>query len=436
LGRGVYPYPFSISERKLSSIKFKYNIGDVIKDSSRELEIIDRYCVKKEKKKNGKAYYLNEKWYKYRCLKCGNEDSVIEYSLHFQNCGCNACHVSSRKTVKGVNDISTTAPWMIPYFVNPNDAFIYHKYSKVKTKFKCLDCGRVYEKSIGLVNANHGVACACSDGWSYPNKFMYFLLEQIGVNFTPEKIFDWSKNRIYDDYIEYNGLKIITEQHGNQHYDRPIHHSRSLEQEKENDKLKRDLALNNGIGHYFVIDCRESSKEYIKKNICKSGLLELLDVNQDDIDWEQCSVFASSNIVKAVCNFLNENPSMAIDDVAAHFKFSKKTIFRYQRLGKQNGWIKYSNRKQLLNKPAYNSKPVYCHENGNYYGSAFVACECMFSNATEGSAKRLKVCIGRNITYKDHNFSFVTQEEFNRVKSESPEKCFGDFFNLKEDKHD
>ena len=24
----------------------------------------------------------------------------------------------------------------------------------------------------------------------------------------------------------------------------------------------------------------------------------------------------------------------------------------------------------------------------------------------------------------------VTQEEFNRVKSESPEKCFGDFFNL------
>lgn len=31
---------------------------------------------------------------------------------------------------------------------------------------------------------------------------------------------------------------------------------------------------------------------------------------------------------------------------------------------------------------------------------------------------------------KDNKFSFVTQEEFNRVKSESPEKCFVDFFNL------
>lgn len=410
--------------------EFKYNIGDVIKDSSRELEIIDRYCVNKEKKKNGRTYSLNEKWYKYKCLKCGNEDSVVEYSLHSQNCGCNACHISSRKIVKGVNDISTTAPWMVPYFVNPNDAFIYNRCSKVKTKFKCLDCGRIYEKSIHLVYASHGVACACSDGWSYPNKFMYSLLEQIGVDFTPEKTFDWSKNRIYDDYIEYNGLKIITEQHGKQHYDRPIRDSRSLEQEQENDELKQNLALNNGIDYYFVIDCRESNKEYIKENICKSGLLDLLNVNQDDIDWEQCSAFATSNIVKAVCDFLNKNPSMPIDDVATHFKFSKKTVYRHQRLGKQNGWIRYGNRRQLLKKSAYNSKPVYCHENGEYYRNAFTACEHIFGNATEGSAKRLKVCIRGNTLYKNYSFSFVTQEEFNRVKSESPEKCFGDFFNL------
>ena len=160
---------------------------------------------------------------------------------------------------------------------------------------------------------------------------------------------------------------------------------------------------------------------------------QLLNAKPDDIDWEQCSCFATSNLVKTVCDYLNDNPVMKMADIASHFRISKKTVKRYQDLGKQNGWIIPINRSQLLidnNKMASKSKPVFCHENGNYYRNAFTACECMFGNATEGSSKRLRVCIGRNITYKDYNFSFVTQEEFNRVKSESPEKCFGDFFNL------
>ena len=50
---------------------------------------------------------------------------------------------------------------------------------------------------------------------SYPNKFLFSFFEQLGANFTPEKTFDWSENRRYDDYIILpNGETLICENHG------------------------------------------------------------------------------------------------------------------------------------------------------------------------------------------------------------------------------
>ena len=424
-------------------MKYKYNIGDVITSNNRNLTIIDREIreIERRHRTDNKPFKQRLKFYKYHCNDCGNEDWIKEHYLDDTKYStrCNVCCKTPQKVVKGINDVATTTPWMVPYFVDIEDAYTHTKYSKAKVDFKCPDCGRIYNRGIDHIHITHGVKCVCGDGWSYPNKFMYSVLEQIGVDFATEKKFDWSENKFYDDYIEFGGLKIITEQHGLQHYGKQINLSRSLEQEKSNDELKRNLALDNGIDYYFIIDCRESDKDYIKNSICQSGLLELLNAKPDDIDWEQCSCFATSNLVKTVCDYLNENPIMKIADIASHFRIAKNTVKRYQDIGKQNGWIIPINRSQLLidnNKMASKSKPVFCHENGNYYRNAFIACDCMFGNATEGSSKRLRVCIGRKITYKDHNFSFVTQEEFNRVKSESPEKCFGDFFNLKGKAHD
>ena len=47
---------------------------------------------------------------------------------------------------------------------------------------------------------------------------------------------------------------------------------RTLEEEQENDELKKSLAIKNGIKDYLVIDCRESEMEFIKSNILKSQL--------------------------------------------------------------------------------------------------------------------------------------------------------------------
>ena len=102
---------------------FKYDIGHTFTTFGRNLEIIDREYRSKDKVKNGKTYSANEKWYFYRCNVCGNEEWIYEYCLgDYMKTGCNVCGNARKKVAKGVNDISTTAPWMLKYFVNPEDA--------------------------------------------------------------------------------------------------------------------------------------------------------------------------------------------------------------------------------------------------------------------------------------------------------------------------
>ena len=52
---------------------FKLKIGDEIKDEGRDITIIDREY--RERNTDGK--YRNDKWYKYRCNKCGWDEGWI-----------------------------------------------------------------------------------------------------------------------------------------------------------------------------------------------------------------------------------------------------------------------------------------------------------------------------------------------------------------------
>lgn len=301
--------------------KFKLEIGNIINSYNRKLKIINREYRPKIAHSHGREFTSNEKWYQYECLECGNKDWIVETALcDNQHIGCNVCSTRPKKVAPGINDIATTAPWMVKYFGNPEDATKYTKTTKQVIEFTCPDCGRKHYKSIGSVYTSHNLSCPCQDGWSYPNKFMYSILEQAGVNFESEKLFDWSNDRRYDDYIEYNGLKIITEQHGKQHYEREINKdSRTVEEEQENDKMKHNLAIQNGIDYYFIIDCRESTKEYIQNSVLNSGLFSILNINPKDIDFNKCDEFATSNIVKQFCNYKNEHPEMTIREIAPLF---------------------------------------------------------------------------------------------------------------------
>ena len=111
----------------MTEVKWKYEIGDnIIGETKNHAAIIDLTIVdkkieqKKLKKKDRKSGYqnLNEKWYKYHCNICNNEDWISESNLVYSHVGCNVCGFNSQKVLVGYNDIATTAPQLIKFLKN------------------------------------------------------------------------------------------------------------------------------------------------------------------------------------------------------------------------------------------------------------------------------------------------------------------------------
>ncbi len=195
----------------------------------------------------------------------------------------------------------------------------------------------------------HGFIChKCGDGISYPEKFMFSVLEQLEVDFITqyskpnEK---WCNNYRYDFYFEHNNEKYILETHGLQHYKKCTW--KTLTQVKENDKLKKELALQNGIKeeNYIIIDCRKSELEWIKKNVLNSKLNEIFDLNK--IDWLKCEEFGRKNIIKVVCEYwCNRKNNETASDLSKIFKLNRNTIAKYLKQGCDIGWCIYEPKKE------------------------------------------------------------------------------------------
>lgn len=420
---------------------FRHSIGDNFTDFGRNIMIIERKYVDKTAKRREKAYIRHEKVYKYKCLKCGNEDWLTEDLISGkQHIGCNACCSPPHKLVVGVNDITTTAPWMIKYFQGGSEeAKKYFKFCKTTIDMVCPDCGRIHKSTPHKVYNAHNLTCPCQDGWSYPNKFMYALLEQLGVNFQPEKIFKWSDGRVYDDYIEYKDLKIITEQHGAQHYKKPLHkNGKTVKEEQKNDFLKYQHAIKNGISNYIVIDSNTSSLEHMKQSILDSGLLYLLDKNNDDVNWIKCHDFATSNLSKLVCLYKDSHQDKTLHEIADIFKISYKTILHYVKTGSTLGWCTYEKFEDMIEKRKtgnvlVNTRPIHCLTNNRYYRSSKVFVEkYLTETGTKLCDRNIRsVCNGKRNHVNNMKFEYITQEEFNKIKSDTPNIVYGNYFKIK-----
>ena len=69
-----------------------------------------------------------------------NEKFISEYNL-LKGQGCACC--SGDIVVKGINDIATTHPKMIQYFVNKEDIYTHSYSSNEKILMKCPNCGYI-----------------------------------------------------------------------------------------------------------------------------------------------------------------------------------------------------------------------------------------------------------------------------------------------------
>ena len=340
----------------LFSNVFSYEIGDIINN----LRITDRYFKYKGNDK---------KQYKYTCLNCGWDNGEISEPNLKLGKGCGCC--SGHKVVPGINDITTTDPWMIKYFQGGEDEASQYTSGSNKRIFPiCPECNRIKDKSlqINVIKQNHSIGCNCSKTTSYPNKFIFKMLDQLQVQFSPEKVFEWAKFAMYDFYFvsSQDNKEYVIEAdgglgHGNYGTDFQKIESLYLDYRKDM------IAEKHGV-KVIRIDCKESSLDYIKNNILNSELKNILNLN--DVNWELCSEYALNNIVKEICAlYKNGNTVSEIHNIYQHL--SKNAIRNYLHRGTEVNWCNYdgkqncieTSRKNGLN----NAKEIIVFGNNNNY---------------------------------------------------------------------
>jgi ribosomal protein S27E len=283
---------------------------------------------------------LNAKGYWFKCLDHPEHESEQKNingftNLIINNISCAQC-----------NSISITHPHLIKYLINKKDALKYSRGSNKKVPMKCPECG--HEKKINFNNLiNSGFGCpSCSDHIPFTEKFLFNFLEQLKKNFQIQltKItFKWCNSYRYDFYI--NDINCIIETHGLQHYEEKRGNWGDLAEIQKNDKDKEELAKENNIENYIILDCRYSELDWIKSSIMKSKLPQLLNFKENDIDWFKCYEYACSNLVKTICDLWNSEKNIV--RIVEKLKLCRSTIRKYLKQGAKLNWCNYDPIKEI-----------------------------------------------------------------------------------------
>lgn len=351
---------------------YLYQLGQrVIKDNL-DLTITKRF--RKSDPSKTKTYFI-------KCNKCGFDSeketykngerfeySIEEYNLKNQQ----YCPCCSFKLVQvGINDIPTTAPWMVPYFQGGYDEA--KKYSQSSTKkllFKCPDCGELKHNktSIQQLYKLGKISCVCQDGMSLPERIMYYILLETKIDFEYQYSPEWckyfvqgeEKSGIYDFYFCLNENKYIVEMDGAFHFSKHFK-GKSVKEQQIIDNLKDSVAIENGV-NVIRVDCRNSKFEYIKESIISSELSKILQL--DNLRWEYIQDNTQKNICKIVCNdYSLKNQDTIL--LSEKYHLSRTTIINYLNIGNKNKWCSYKGNKRTVYQYDLNGNLIRKWESGN-----------------------------------------------------------------------
>lgn len=311
-------------------------VGDIIEVSTGKIKIKELIRNKDNKKE-----------YVFECLECGWKHGIINEGNLKKRQGCGCC--ANRVLVLGINTVYDTDKWMIPYFINPNDAKTHTFGSNEKGLLHCPICKIPKENMrICTLHRDKDIHCeVCWDGFSYGEKYTYSLLKQLGLQVKRHKYFEWSKNvhseipslcgnKEYDFHIKINNEDCVIETNGLQHYEECSFSRRGLYEEQENDKLKEKIALENEIRNenYIMIDCRYSNPQFIKENILNNEKMKnKFDLSK--IDWNKCDQEALKPYIIKAIDYYNEGINhMKIADI---MEIDFKTVKRYLKRAREHG---------------------------------------------------------------------------------------------------
>lgn len=399
---------------------FKLNIGDTLKDKKRNLTILD----KEYRIDSGNT---RRKHYLYICNNCNVENWAEESNLLTGQKGCPRCSRNPTPYL-GVNTIYDVAPWMMELGVSEEDAKTHTPQSNKKIEVVCPHCKNKKNITVSGIYKYKSIGCKhCGDSVTYPERIMINILSQLNIEFEIQYSEVWSMDRRYDFYFNLNNQKIIVETHGEQHYKQAKNFKRTLKEEQENDKLKKNLALINGIDKYIVIDCRYSDLKWIKNNILNSELPNLLDLS--NINWLKCEKSSLPNLIKEICDYWNnkeewETTQTIADNNSWGIK-SKETIRNYLKKGTKLGWCEYNPKEEVVksskNNGKKNAKKVEIFKEGVSLG-IFESCTSLSEQSEEIFGVKLlvknisNVCKGRQSNHKGFTFKYATETEENNIK--------------------
>ena len=294
---------------------------------------------------------INKKGYWFKCLdhpEHVSEQKRINGFVHGQkgNLDCNQC-----------NKIIITHPYIIKDLVNKEDAYKYSYGTSKKLAMKCFDCG--FEKKMFVFDfIKDGFGCPrCSDGKSYPEKFVFNMLEQITKlnkikEFETEKRFDWLIYEFRDElrrgkldgYFEVNSKAYVIEMDGGFHEKDNKMSGQTKEESKFIDDEKDRLCEEHGI-EVIRIRSVKSELEHIKNNIIQSILPKILNFKESDIDWLKCHEAGVRNLVKVICNMWREGTIDTLE-ISNKVKIGRNTAVRYLNQGAELGWCNYNGREE------------------------------------------------------------------------------------------
>lgn len=213
-----------------------------------------------------------------------------------------------------------------------DDEYISEKH---KHNWKCLDCGSVFKMSFDTLKCKGLLCKQCSDGLPSTEKFLYFLLKEIKLDFDFQKMLEVSNRRYYDFYIK--SLNLIIELHGQQHYINSTY-MKSLEFQEKNDKEKREFAISSGF-NYIEIDCSNSSFEWLNKSFTDS-LSNYIDFSK--LDMRKIFEESKKSMLIMVCDYWNNKSELeTTTSLVKIFKLSHVTISKYLKRGAKLGICSY-----------------------------------------------------------------------------------------------
>lgn len=360
---------------------------------------------------------------------------------------CRACGTKKKHAnyIKRNDCLAETHPHISNMLINKEDAHTHTPHSNKEVAFRCNECNHVFNKAIQLVTQTLSVLFCprCSDGIKYPEKFVRSLLMQLGEDHVRQKLFKgWfysedGKNikKYYDFYIK--RINCIIEVHGEQHFVETFKRlgGRTLNEEQENDRQKKEKALEEGIheNNYIVIDAKISSLEYLKDSILNSRFIDFFDLSK--VDWDKCHEDALKTIVKTACDEWN-NGMKSTKEISIKLGLGQKTVIKYLKQGAEIGWCDYNAENEIYSRKAV----VQLSSDGKYINNFSSASEARREMGLRASSSISSACRG---VYKQiGGFRWMFKEEYDNLteearvslsKLESPPNQKKEIFQLDED---